>query len=203
MEAFKYNCMTSSAEQMTRWPGCQKHSLWCHFLFVMARSFAVMNPTNAPYTFQWTCVQQEERHEQPAFVCFTERGQLRPEKRVEVSERGQRWNCRLKLKPLSSRPTGCISGPSSVAIWSTWSFSFASEMWQKWLAWETHRLICITSFLPRFSFERGLGMTFSIFASSIFLQCSPLFLTATPCGNRGYKYVTGPRLPNKLIMLFT
>ncbi|XP_077166200.1 hydrocephalus-inducing protein homolog isoform X2 [Paroedura picta] len=48
------------------------------------KSFVIMNPTNAPYTFQWNCEQQEEKQEQPAFVCFTERGQLRSEKRVEV-----------------------------------------------------------------------------------------------------------------------
>ncbi|KAL8194575.1 UNVERIFIED_CONTAM: hypothetical protein K2H54_025175 [Gekko kuhli] len=48
------------------------------------KSFAITNPTNAPYTFQWTCEQQEERQEQAAFVCFTEKGQLRAEKRVEV-----------------------------------------------------------------------------------------------------------------------
>ncbi|XP_044289866.1 hydrocephalus-inducing protein homolog [Varanus komodoensis] len=48
------------------------------------RSFAILNPTNTPYTFQWSCDQQEEGQEQPAFICFTERGQLRPEKSVEV-----------------------------------------------------------------------------------------------------------------------
>ncbi|XP_054856814.1 hydrocephalus-inducing protein homolog [Eublepharis macularius] len=48
------------------------------------KSFAIMNPTNASYTFQWTCEQQEQGQEQAAFVCFTERGQLRTEKKVEV-----------------------------------------------------------------------------------------------------------------------
>nr|XP_056718300.1 hydrocephalus-inducing protein homolog [Euleptes europaea] len=48
------------------------------------KSFAIMNPTNASYAFHWTCEQQKERKEQAAFVCFTERGQLRPEKRVEI-----------------------------------------------------------------------------------------------------------------------
>ncbi|XP_066494024.1 hydrocephalus-inducing protein-like [Tiliqua scincoides] len=48
------------------------------------KSFAILNPTNAPYSFQWTCEQQVEGKENPAFICFTERGQLRPEKVVEV-----------------------------------------------------------------------------------------------------------------------
>ncbi|XP_062997557.1 hydrocephalus-inducing protein homolog [Elgaria multicarinata webbii] len=52
--------------------------------FRNTRSFAVMNPTNAPYSFQWSCEQQEEGREQAAFICFTERGQLRPERTVEV-----------------------------------------------------------------------------------------------------------------------
>lgn len=48
------------------------------------RSFAILNPTNAAYSFQWRCEQQEERKTAPAFVCFTERGLLRPEKKIEV-----------------------------------------------------------------------------------------------------------------------
>ncbi|XP_053127193.1 hydrocephalus-inducing protein homolog isoform X2 [Hemicordylus capensis] len=48
------------------------------------KSFAIMNPTNAPYSFQWTCDQEEEGQEHTAFICFTERGQLQPEKSVEV-----------------------------------------------------------------------------------------------------------------------
>ncbi|XP_053255366.1 hydrocephalus-inducing protein homolog [Podarcis raffonei] len=47
------------------------------------RSFAIMNPTNATYSFQWVCEQQENK-DYAAFICFTERGQLRPEKKVEV-----------------------------------------------------------------------------------------------------------------------
>ncbi|XP_042303381.1 LOW QUALITY PROTEIN: hydrocephalus-inducing protein homolog [Sceloporus undulatus] len=48
------------------------------------RSFVIMNPTNAPYSFQWACQQQEEGQEHAAFICFTDRGQLRPEKTMEV-----------------------------------------------------------------------------------------------------------------------
>ncbi|XP_007442069.2 hydrocephalus-inducing protein homolog, partial [Python bivittatus] len=48
------------------------------------RSFAILNPTNAAYSFQWTCEQQEEGKEPPAFICFTERGLLRPEKKMEI-----------------------------------------------------------------------------------------------------------------------
>ncbi|KAG8143780.1 hypothetical protein E2320_000954, partial [Naja naja] len=49
-----------------------------------SRSFAILNPTNATYSFQWRCEQQEERKTPPAFICFTERGLLRPEKKIEI-----------------------------------------------------------------------------------------------------------------------
>ncbi|XP_067327017.1 hydrocephalus-inducing protein homolog [Anolis sagrei] len=49
------------------------------------KSFVIMNPTNTPYSFHWTCQQKpEESKEHPVFICFTDRGQLRPEKTMEV-----------------------------------------------------------------------------------------------------------------------
>ncbi|KAH0619415.1 hypothetical protein JD844_000028 [Phrynosoma platyrhinos] len=48
------------------------------------KSFVIMNPTNAPYSFQWACQQQEEGQEHATFICFTDRGQLRPEKTMEI-----------------------------------------------------------------------------------------------------------------------
>uniref|UniRef100_A0A670KA82 HYDIN axonemal central pair apparatus protein n=1 Tax=Podarcis muralis TaxID=64176 RepID=A0A670KA82_PODMU len=52
-------------------------------VYVRNTRFAIMNPTNATYSFQWVCEQQENK-DYAAFICFTERGQLRPEKKVEV-----------------------------------------------------------------------------------------------------------------------
>ncbi|XP_048371298.1 hydrocephalus-inducing protein homolog [Sphaerodactylus townsendi] len=49
------------------------------------QSFTIVNPTNTPYTFQWICEQQKEIQKQSAFVCLTEKGQLRPEKKVQVT----------------------------------------------------------------------------------------------------------------------
>ncbi|XP_062817752.1 hydrocephalus-inducing protein homolog isoform X1 [Anolis carolinensis] len=50
------------------------------------KSFVIMNPTNTPYSFHWTCQQQQQKGGQdpPVFICFTDRGQLRPEKTMEI-----------------------------------------------------------------------------------------------------------------------
>uniref|UniRef100_A0A803TF57 HYDIN axonemal central pair apparatus protein n=1 Tax=Anolis carolinensis TaxID=28377 RepID=A0A803TF57_ANOCA len=49
-------------------------------------NFVIMNPTNTPYSFHWTCQQQQQKGGQdpPVFICFTDRGQLRPEKTMEI-----------------------------------------------------------------------------------------------------------------------
>ncbi|NWX91311.1 HYDIN protein, partial [Nothoprocta pentlandii] len=48
------------------------------------RAFMLMNPTSSTYSFQWTCQDPEAPKEQPAFSCLTERGQILPEKKVEI-----------------------------------------------------------------------------------------------------------------------
>ncbi|XP_067158936.1 hydrocephalus-inducing protein homolog [Apteryx mantelli] len=49
-----------------------------------SRAFLLMNPTSSTYSFQWTCQDPEAPREQPAFSCLTERGQVRPKKKVEI-----------------------------------------------------------------------------------------------------------------------
>ncbi|NXA41620.1 HYDIN protein, partial [Eudromia elegans] len=49
-----------------------------------SRAFMLMNPTSSMYSFQWTCQDSESPKEQPAFSCLTERGQILPEKKVEI-----------------------------------------------------------------------------------------------------------------------
>uniref|UniRef100_A0A8C3KHX2 HYDIN axonemal central pair apparatus protein n=1 Tax=Calidris pygmaea TaxID=425635 RepID=A0A8C3KHX2_9CHAR len=49
-----------------------------------SRTFMVMNPTSAAYSFQWTCQDTEAPAEEVAFFCLTERGQIQPEKKTEV-----------------------------------------------------------------------------------------------------------------------
>ncbi|NWI09406.1 HYDIN protein, partial [Crypturellus soui] len=49
-----------------------------------SRAFMLMNPTSSTYSFQWTCQDPEAPKEQPAFSCLTERGQILPEKKVEI-----------------------------------------------------------------------------------------------------------------------
>ncbi|KFV73572.1 Hydrocephalus-inducing protein, partial [Struthio camelus australis] len=49
-----------------------------------SRTFLLMNPTSCTYSFQWTCQDPKVPREQPAFSCLTERGQIQPEKKVEI-----------------------------------------------------------------------------------------------------------------------
>ncbi|NXG37545.1 HYDIN protein, partial [Dromaius novaehollandiae] len=49
-----------------------------------SRAFLLMNPTSSTYSFQWTCQDPEAPREHPAFSCLTERGQIQPEKKVEI-----------------------------------------------------------------------------------------------------------------------
>lgn len=74
-----------------------------------------MNPTNAAYSFRWTCDQQERSHEQPLFVCFTEQGQLRPEKKVEVNGQGAKGSCQLGNPPVHTR-TLLVFVPAAACI---------------------------------------------------------------------------------------
>uniref|UniRef100_A0A8C3T1C3 HYDIN axonemal central pair apparatus protein n=1 Tax=Chelydra serpentina TaxID=8475 RepID=A0A8C3T1C3_CHESE len=50
-----------------------------------SRTFMLVNPTNSTYSFQWTCEQPEDLREQSLFSCLTEMGQIRPEKKAEVT----------------------------------------------------------------------------------------------------------------------
>ncbi|XP_075796761.1 hydrocephalus-inducing protein homolog isoform X3 [Pelodiscus sinensis] len=50
-----------------------------------SRTFMLVNPTNSTYSFQWVCEQPEDLQEQPVFSCLTEMGQIRPEKKAEVT----------------------------------------------------------------------------------------------------------------------
>uniref|UniRef100_A0A8D0GGN3 HYDIN protein n=1 Tax=Sphenodon punctatus TaxID=8508 RepID=A0A8D0GGN3_SPHPU len=64
------------------------------------RSFTIMNPTNTTYSFQWHCEQQDDLQGQLAFACLTERGQIRPEKKVEVARSlGCFFDTHLSFKP--------------------------------------------------------------------------------------------------------
>nr|XP_042717290.1 hydrocephalus-inducing protein homolog isoform X2 [Chrysemys picta bellii] len=45
----------------------------------------LVNPTNSTYSFQWACEQPEDLREQSVFSCLTEMGQIRPEKKAEVT----------------------------------------------------------------------------------------------------------------------
>lgn len=45
----------------------------------------VMNPTSSVYSFRWTCQDPEAPPEEVAFFCLTERGQIQPGKKAEVS----------------------------------------------------------------------------------------------------------------------
>ncbi|NXS93719.1 HYDIN protein, partial [Jacana jacana] len=49
-----------------------------------SKTFMVMNPTGATYSFQWTCQDPKAPPEEVAFFCLTERGQIQPEKKAEV-----------------------------------------------------------------------------------------------------------------------
>ncbi|XP_074007853.1 hydrocephalus-inducing protein homolog [Numenius arquata] len=49
-----------------------------------SRTFMVMNPTSAAYSFQWTCQDTDAPPEEVAFFCLTERGQIQPEKKAEM-----------------------------------------------------------------------------------------------------------------------
>ncbi|CAM5150043.1 unnamed protein product [Eretmochelys imbricata] len=50
-----------------------------------SRTFMLVNPTNSTYSFQWACEQSEDLREQSVFSCLTEMGQIRPEKKAEVT----------------------------------------------------------------------------------------------------------------------
>uniref|UniRef100_A0A7M4E0J9 HYDIN axonemal central pair apparatus protein n=1 Tax=Crocodylus porosus TaxID=8502 RepID=A0A7M4E0J9_CROPO len=49
------------------------------------RAFTLTNPTSFTYSFQWTCEETRDLREKPVFYCLTEKGQIRPDKKVEVS----------------------------------------------------------------------------------------------------------------------
>ncbi|XP_059569698.1 hydrocephalus-inducing protein homolog [Alligator mississippiensis] len=49
------------------------------------RAFTLTNPTSSTYSFQWTCEETRDLREKPVFYCLTEKGQIRPDKKVEVS----------------------------------------------------------------------------------------------------------------------
>ncbi|KAG2470211.1 HYDIN protein, partial [Polypterus senegalus] len=51
---------------------------------ISCRTFNIMNPTSAPYTFQWRCDDQEDLKVQPAFRCLTEKGTVNSQKKTEV-----------------------------------------------------------------------------------------------------------------------
>ncbi|XP_039618305.1 hydrocephalus-inducing protein-like [Polypterus senegalus] len=51
----------------------------------VSRTFNIMNPTSAPYTFQWRCDDQEDLKVQPAFRCLTEKGTVNSQKKTEIT----------------------------------------------------------------------------------------------------------------------
>ncbi|XP_006860378.1 PREDICTED: hydrocephalus-inducing protein homolog [Chrysochloris asiatica] len=48
------------------------------------RTFTIMNPTNAAYSFCWISDDIESLQNPPAFTCLTEKGFIHPEKKAEV-----------------------------------------------------------------------------------------------------------------------
>ncbi|MGH0142283.1 UNVERIFIED_CONTAM: hypothetical protein FKN15_002865 [Acipenser sinensis] len=50
----------------------------------ITRTFDIMNPTNAAYSFQWRCDDPADLRLQPVLRCLTEKGTIRAGKKVEV-----------------------------------------------------------------------------------------------------------------------
>uniref|UniRef100_A0A8C8S7Z5 HYDIN n=1 Tax=Pelusios castaneus TaxID=367368 RepID=A0A8C8S7Z5_9SAUR len=50
-----------------------------------SRTFLLVNPTNTTYSFQWTREPPADLREQSVFNCLTETGQIRPERKAEVT----------------------------------------------------------------------------------------------------------------------
>uniref|UniRef100_A0A8C4S4T7 HYDIN axonemal central pair apparatus protein n=1 Tax=Erpetoichthys calabaricus TaxID=27687 RepID=A0A8C4S4T7_ERPCA len=51
----------------------------------VSRTFTIMNPTSAPYTFQWRCDDQDDLKVQPAFKCLAEKGTVNSQKKTEIT----------------------------------------------------------------------------------------------------------------------
>ncbi|XP_068116429.1 hydrocephalus-inducing protein homolog [Hyperolius riggenbachi] len=49
------------------------------------RTFGIMNPTNSPYSFLWTCEDPPDIQHSPVFRCLNDRGVIQPEKKVEIT----------------------------------------------------------------------------------------------------------------------
>ncbi|XP_073461747.1 hydrocephalus-inducing protein homolog [Aquarana catesbeiana] len=49
------------------------------------RSFSIVNPTNSPYSFLWTCEDPPTIQYPPSFRCLNEQGLIQPEKKVEIT----------------------------------------------------------------------------------------------------------------------
>ncbi|CAH7062215.1 Hydin [Phodopus roborovskii] len=47
-------------------------------------TFTILNPTNSTYSFCWTSEETESLQNPPAFMCFTEKGVIHPEKKAEI-----------------------------------------------------------------------------------------------------------------------
>ncbi|XP_039769505.1 hydrocephalus-inducing protein homolog isoform X2 [Ornithorhynchus anatinus] len=50
-----------------------------------SRTFTIMNPTSSAYSFKWICEDVESLLNPPAFICLSEKGQIQPEKKVEIT----------------------------------------------------------------------------------------------------------------------
>ncbi|KAK3085440.1 hypothetical protein FSP39_003318 [Pinctada imbricata] len=49
------------------------------------KTFAIVNPTNQPYSFEWVCEDEEDPKVVPSFKCLTPRGHIKSGKKFQVS----------------------------------------------------------------------------------------------------------------------
>ncbi|XP_063801928.1 hydrocephalus-inducing protein homolog isoform X2 [Pseudophryne corroboree] len=51
----------------------------------VSRTFGIINPTDSPYSFQWTCEDPASVQGSPAFRCLNEREEIQSKKKVEIT----------------------------------------------------------------------------------------------------------------------